>query len=309
MPNVRPKRMGEVLCAAALGLAAPSAWPAAAAEPAAPAVVAKAGDTAVTRDELRAHLETLDPVERAALARDPTLLSQAVRTHLVRRLVVKAAEAKGWDRKPEVQVQLQRIREEALEELSLQSVSQPPAVVSVRRRAARRLRGPARGLRRAAPVPGGTDLRRRREDGRTASRGEGERPGRRHREEVRAKDADFAAIARESSDQKASAEHGGEIGWLSEGELVPGIRAVVVGLSMDAISPPVRLDEGWHILKLLDLRPASRRPLAAVREALVAQLRAERALADHRAYLTRLLEQDPPAIDEQVLSTVLPPSR
>jgi parvulin-like peptidyl-prolyl isomerase len=300
--------MGEVLCEA-LGPGTPPAWPAAAAEPAAPAVVAKAGDTAVTRDELRAHLETLDPAERAALARDPALLSQAVRTYLARRLVVKAAEAKGWDRKPEVQVQLQRIREEALEELYLQSVSQPPAGYpsDAEVRAAYEAR-PA-----AFVVP---------PQYRVAQIFVAvEKMGDRQAEEkararvdaivkkLRAKDADFAAIARESSDQKASAENGGEIGWLTEGELVPGIRAAVVGLSMGAISAPVRLDEGWHVLKLLDIRPASRQPLAAVREALVAQLRAERAQADRRAYIRGLLEQDPPAIDEGVLSTVLPPSR
>jgi peptidylprolyl isomerase len=118
--------------------------------------------------------------------------------------------------------------------------------------------------------------------------------------------ADFAAVARERSEVRTSAENGGEIGWMTEAQLVPGIRSTVTGLSKGAVSKPVRLDEGWHLLKLLDSRPASRQPLAEARPALVAQLRAEWAQTNRRAYLAKLLEQSPPVLNELGLSKLLP---
>ena len=116
---------------------------------------------------------------------------------------------------------------------------------------------------------------------------------------------DFAAVARELSDERDAAQRGGEIGWLSEDQIVLGIRTTAVGLAKGAVSEPVRLDDGWHVLKLLDTRPPTVRSLAEVRTLLVAQMRAERARANRQAYLAKLLEQTPPAINELNLSKIL----
>ena len=62
-------------------------------------------------------------------------------------------------------------------------------------------------------------------------------------------------------------------------------------------------------MKVLDTKTASTRPLSEVRDALVAQMRAERAQANRQAYLAKLLEQSPPAINELALSKVLSKSK
>ena len=116
---------------------------------------------------------------------------------------------------------------------------------------------------------------------------------------------DFAAVARELSDERDAAQRGGEIGWLSEDQIVVGIRTTAVGLAKGALSEPVRLDDGWHVLKLVDTRPPTVRSLAEVRTLLVAQMRAERARANRQAYLAKLLDQNPPAINELNLSKIL----
>src|SRR5262249_8342274 len=69
---------------------------------------------------------TLSPQEQAALSKDPALLSQVVRTYLARLAVLKEARAKKWDQDPAVKAQLDRVRDQALTELYLQSVSKPP---------------------------------------------------------------------------------------------------------------------------------------------------------------------------------------
>ncbi len=78
--------------------------------------------------------------------------------------------------------------------------------------------------------------------------------------------ADFAAVARAETDEKQEAERGGEIGWLAEEQLMPAVRPVVVRLPKDGVSEPVRLDDGWHVLKVLDVRPAGTSPFAEVRQ-------------------------------------------
>jgi len=117
--------------------------------------------------------------------------------------------------------------------------------------------------------------------------------------------ADFAALARGQSDEASSAARDGEIGWAAESELKPEIRSQVVGLGKGGVTDPVRLEDGWHILKLIDTEAAHTRPLAEVKEALIQRIRAERAEANRRAYIAELFKQNPPVINEIALSKLL----
>jgi parvulin-like peptidyl-prolyl isomerase len=117
---------------------------------------------------------------------------------------------------------------------------------------------------------------------------------------LKAPDADFAAVATESG-----TGNGGDLGWLAENQLRPEIRSQVVGLAKGAISEPVRLDDGWHILKLVDTKASYTRTLPEVREQLVTQMRTERARMARQAYLSELLKQNPPVLNELALSSLL----
>lgn len=117
--------------------------------------------------------------------------------------------------------------------------------------------------------------------------------------------ADFGVIARASSEDTASADRDGEIGWVAEPDLRPEIRAQVAGLAKGGFTEPVRLDDGWHILKLLDTEASRTRALSEVRDLLVQRMRAERADANRRAYLADLLKQNPPIVNEIALSKVI----
>jgi len=273
--------------------------------PAAAEVVASVGGTDVTREELRAYVETFGAQEQSSLAKDPGLLSQIVRSYLARQAVLKEARARKWEQQPSVKAKLDRMRDQALVELYLEEVSRPPegypgdAEVRTAYEAGKKAFELPRQWRLAQifiAAPSGSDR-------------ESEEKVRERLDAVTRKLAkkgsDFAATAAAESDEKGAAQRGGEIGWLAEEQMVPGIRATVAGAAKEAVSEPIRLADGWHVVKVLDTRPASIRPLSEVRDVIVAELRAERIKANRQAHLAGLLEQNPPAINELALSKVL----
>ncbi len=65
---------------------------------------------------------------------------------------------------------------------------------------------------------------------------------------------DFAALAREFSDDQASAVDGGNLGWVSPGELVPEFERAMAELEPGAISEPVKSGFGWHLIQVLERR-------------------------------------------------------
>ena len=65
---------------------------------------------------------------------------------------------------------------------------------------------------------------------------------------------DFAALARSHSDDKASALKGGDLGWVSPGDLVPQFEEQMDRLGPGELSPPFETQFGWHIVQLLERR-------------------------------------------------------
>jgi peptidylprolyl isomerase len=78
-----------------------------------------------------------------------------------------------------------------------------------------------------------------------------------------------------------------------------------MGLALKATGEPVKLDDGWHIVRLIDTKPARTLALSEVRDQLVQRVRDERAAVNRRNYLAKLVEQAPPAINELALSNLL----
>jgi peptidylprolyl isomerase len=270
-------------------------------------VIARVGDSDVTVEEVRGTIVLMDARQQAALARDPALLSQTVRAILANRLVLKEAMAKKWDQQQAVIAQLARARDSLLVETYLQSVTTPPDsypgeadIKSVYDANASAFLVPRRFRLAQIVVTVAKDADKTAEDA-----------ARKKLDDVvkktRQPGADFVALVRSSSDDTATAEREGEIGWVTEPDMRTEIRGQVTGLPKAGISDPIRLEDGWHILKLLDTEASHTRPLAEVRDALVQRIRAERVEANRRAYVAELLKQTPPVVNELALSKLLEP--
>lgn len=61
---------------------------------------------------------------------------------------------------------------------------------------------------------------------------------------------DFDELAREFSDDTATAKNGGRLGVLKRGELAPDIEKAILRLSPGEHSPPVRSEVGYHLFEI-----------------------------------------------------------
>jgi peptidyl-prolyl cis-trans isomerase D len=88
---------------------------------------------------------------------------------------------------------------------------------------------------------------------------------------------DFAALAKEFSDDKGSAANGGDLGSFTRGTMVPAFEQAAFNLKPGEISGPVETQFGFHIIKLLALTEARVQPLADVADEIKRALRADKA--------------------------------
>lgn len=73
-------------------------------------------------------------------------------------------------------------------------------------------------------------------------------------------DVSFAELARKVSDDQATADKGGQLGWVSRGTIVPGFEEALFKLKEGEISNPVKTEFGWHLIKLEKIDDAEYKP-------------------------------------------------
>ena len=72
------------------------------------------------------------------------------------------------------------------------------------------------------------------------------------------KGADFAALAKEKSTDKGSADtSGGDLGWFKRGDMVPEFAEAAFAMKAGQVSDkPVKSQFGWHVIQVLETRTA-----------------------------------------------------
>ena len=99
---------------------------------------------------------------------------------------------------------------------------------------------------------------------------------------------DFAALAREFSDDYATKQVGGDTGFFHRGEMAPQFEAVAFSLQPGEISEPVETPFGVHIIKLEERQESELLPYDDIRDQLREHVRNELAEAAVRAEIDRL---------------------
>jgi peptidyl-prolyl cis-trans isomerase SurA len=76
-----------------------------------------------------------------------------------------------------------------------------------------------------------------------------------YRDQVRAKTANFSDLAKKYSED-GSAANGGNLGWMSPGDLVPEFELAMNRLQIGEVSNPVKTEFGWHLIQVIERREA-----------------------------------------------------
>jgi peptidylprolyl isomerase len=286
--QARPFLISCLAAAAATGIAAetPTGGAALQASGSTGDVIAHATGIELGANDVRSLLTSLPATERSAAAGNLPDLEQLVRAELARRAVLAEAKSKGFDRRPETQTQLDRVRDEALVRLWVASQAAVPAgfpsedEIKAAYEANKAALAPATEYRLAQifiSAPDGVDpaklavaIKKAADIG------------------TRIPKDDFSKLAQEQSEHADSASKGGDMGYLPDNRLLPEIAAAARDLKPGAVAGPVKTSQGLHFLKLLDRRVGAVPTLAQAHDGLAAALRARRAQELQQTYLTDL---------------------
>ncbi|HEX6971514.1 MAG TPA: peptidylprolyl isomerase, partial [Limnochordia bacterium] len=112
--------------------------------------------------------------------------------------------------------------------------------------------------------------------------------------------ADFAALARELSDDTGSKERGGDLGFIGhDAPLAPPFIEAAFSLDVGAVSEPVRTQFGYHLIQVTEKRAAAGEAFEKAKESLRQQIAQEKGAEAFQQWLdaerakARILVHDP----------------
>lgn len=102
------------------------------------------------------------------------------------------------------------------------------------------------------------------------------------------KGEDFAELAKEHSADPGSRENGGELGYFSAGRMVPEFDKAAFSTPVGQISPVIKTEHGYHIIKVEDKKPARTLTLEEVKPFLSMQMENQKKNEKFLAYIEQL---------------------
>lgn len=248
-------------------------------------VLMQVAGTQITDRDVMAELQRVPPEARAGVVAKPGTLQIILKTLMARRLLAQEARANGLAESPDMQA-LRKINDERVlsdaRMLQVDAAGAPDeaaleAYARNKYQAESKLfEAPAQTHARHILITGDSDESKARIEKLLAEIKNG---------------ADFEALAKEHSQDPGSAKKGGDLGFFAEGRMVPEFDAALKDMKQPGeVSAPVKTQFGWHLIQLVERRPAGKRPYEEVREELHREART-RILTDKRvAKSSALLE-------------------
>lgn len=267
--------------------------------------VAQLGATRFTAADLQDFVSAMAPDMRKQALADPQLMNRLVQLEVIRKAVLREAVAKNWQQRPDVAKQIDAARDAIVLKNYLASMVDVPGPSDQEIKTAYDLNRDRFLVPRQyhlaqifiASPPGDKNAA-------AALKKAGDLAAKAH-----ARNARFEDLARQNSQHKPSADKGGDIGWLAESQILPEIRAKIAGMARGDVSDPISSSQGWHIVRLLDTRPAAPRPLAEVRSLIAASLRQKKQQDEEQQYIVRMLQKTPVSVDGSKLRSALGAAR
>lgn len=264
--------------------------------------VARLGNQQVSPEELQALLATVPAQTREQLRGNREALERWIRTRLAEKAVLEQADAQGWAQRPDVARQTRAATEQIVFRDYLRSVSQvpteyPSAAELQQAYDAGKANWQTPVLYRVSQiflsVSDASNAETVRKQALELSKKAQSAPG------------DFAALATQYSQDRVTAERGGDTGLQPLQQLVPEVRGAVARLKVGAVSDPVQSAAGFHVIKLTEQQPARTATLEELRDQLTQALRAQRQEQIAQAYLDGMLNTATLSIDGAELNKIL----
>lgn len=98
--------------------------------------------------------------------------------------------------------------------------------------------------------------------------------------QAKAPGADFAALAKKYSEDDSNASNGGDLDYFGRGRMVPEFENAAFAMKSGEISDLVKTAFGFHIIKVVDNKPESTRPVSDVKSEIEEQLKWQKAQAE-----------------------------
>lgn len=99
---------------------------------------------------------------------------------------------------------------------------------------------------------------------------------------------DFAALARNVSEDAATAPHGGSLGLREPGSIPQLLDRAFLDLEVGELAGPIRTRAGFHVLRLNDRQGLDVQPFSEVRQRIVNQLTQEEMVRQEKIWLKEL---------------------
>lgn len=266
-------------------------------------VVGRMGSTELTVKQINELIKAQTPAVRQSLLTNPESLKEFIRTELLRRSLIEETKKAEWTKRPDVAYVVDRAKEQAIVDHFLATRAEPEATYPTDKEIQAAYEANLAQLQIPEQVHLAQILIRVADN---ASPEENNRAANLTREIgiKLEKGAEFGAMAALHSQDEGSKGNKGELDWLPESSLSPQLRGEVKNLAVGGVAKPLRTPFGWQILKVLGRKPASTRPLAEVREAIINAMRVANTAENRNRYLESIKKANPPMIDEKTLKTI-----
>jgi peptidyl-prolyl cis-trans isomerase C len=270
-----------------------------------PDVLTQSSRTTLTRADFEAELESVPPALRTEFVANGPRVAKMVNSMLEAKTLAAEARANGLDQDPAIQRRIGVAVDKLLAQARAEQIEREAGAAFDRRRddfaaRARELYAVNKAKYvlpeqvRVAHILVRTEKR---------SKEEALMLAREIRAKALAEGADFAALAREFSEDRNAKANGGDLGWLAAGKVDPAFSTGAFALQKPGeVSEPVLSSSGYHVIRLDARKPAELQPFEAVKEKIVAEIRREYVTAQKTAatdgiFRDPTLQLNQPAID------------
>ncbi len=239
------------------------------------AIVAKVGGHTLTVEQFNQQVKQLPPQLQMALMQRPALKKQFLDRWVQLTLLALAARDSGLDKKKDIKLQIDEAANSILARAYMREKIDAEDIKVSDKEVEEYYKLHKDKYKEKEAVKARHILVKVDKDGDKKAWSAAEKKAEMIREKA-VKGSDFAALAKEYSDDPGSKSNGGDLGFFTRGRMVPEFEKAAFSLKKGEISQPVKTAFGYHVIKLEDKKKGHQKTLDEVREEIRQELLKEK---------------------------------